>query len=56
MITVNLTKDEAQAIADAIWAWMSGVNYLGPTNMEALRTANNKLTRAIDGKTAAKVA
>jgi hypothetical protein len=48
MITVDLTRDEAQAVADTLCAWRTGVNYLGPTNTEALRRASNKLTAAID--------
>jgi len=48
MITVELTEAEAKAVAAAIRAWMMGVNYMGPTDMEALRWADNKLTAAID--------
>ena len=48
MITVEFTEAEARAVADTISAWMMGVNYMGPTDMEALRWANNKLTAAIE--------
>ena len=51
MVTIEFTEAEAQAVADAICAWMMGVNYMGPTDVEALRWANNKLTSAIDRET-----
>ena len=51
MITVNLTIDEAQAVVGAIRELVerSELNelVLGPIDWDDLRTANNKLTKAI---------
>ena len=51
VITVNLTMDEAQAVAGAIRELVerSELNelVLGPIDWDDLRTANDKLTRAI---------
>jgi hypothetical protein len=43
MITVQFTYDEAQALNDFIWG--------EETDSEALRTANDKLTAALDSDT-----
>jgi len=43
MITVLFTYDEAQALNDFIWG--------EETDSEALRTANDKLTAALDSDT-----
>jgi hypothetical protein len=51
VITVNLTIDEAQAVVGAIRELVerSELNelVLGPIDWDDLRTANNKLTKAI---------
>ena len=51
MITVNLTMDEAQAVAGALRELVerSELNelVLGPIDWDDLRTANDKLTKAI---------
>jgi hypothetical protein len=51
VITVNLTMDEAQAVAGAIRELVerSELNelVLGPIDWDDLRTANDKLTKAI---------
>ena len=55
MITVNLTMDEARAVADAIRELVerSEQNELiiGPIDWDDLRTAGNKLTETIETKT-----
>ena len=43
MITVQFTYDEAHALADFIWG--------EEADREALRTANDKLTAALDSDT-----
>jgi hypothetical protein len=43
MISVQFTYDEVQALVDFIWGEES--------DQEALRTANDKLTAALDSKT-----
>lgn len=52
MITVNLTMDEAQAVAGAVRELIerSELNeiVLGPIDWDDLRTASGKLTAAID--------
>ncbi len=52
MVTVNLTMDEAQAVAGAMRELIerSELNelVLGPIDWDDLRTAGSKLTAAID--------
>ncbi len=48
VIAVELTAAEAQALADAVCAWLAGAAYLGPTDTDALQRANTKLAAAID--------
>ena len=52
MITLNLTMEEARAAADAIQGLMEcdprNEPIPRPIDWEALRTANDKLTAAID--------
>jgi hypothetical protein len=52
MVTVNLTMDEAQAVAGAMRELIerSELNelILGPIDWDDLRTASSKLTAAID--------
>ena len=52
MVTVNLTMDEARAVAGAVRELIerSELNetILGPTDWDDLRTASSKLTAAID--------
>jgi hypothetical protein len=52
MVTVNLTMDEAQAVAGAIRELIERTELneliLGPIDWDDLRTARNKLTAAID--------
>ena len=46
MITVEFTQAEAQAVADAVWAYMDD-DYYPAIDLEALRTAYKRLTWAI---------
>jgi hypothetical protein len=52
MVTVNLTMDEAQAVAGAIRELIERTELnelvLGPIDWDDLRTARTKLTTAID--------
>jgi len=52
MVTVNLTMDEAQAVAGAMRELIERTELneliLGPIDWDDLRTARNKLTAAID--------
>jgi hypothetical protein len=52
MVTVNLTMDEAQAVAGAMRELIERTELneliLGPIDWDDLRTASNKLTAAID--------
>ena len=52
MVTVNLTMDEARAVAGAMRELIerSGLDelILGPVDWDDLRTASSKLTAAID--------
>jgi len=52
MVTVNLTTDEAKALADLIWEVLGRLEQnelvLGQVDWDDLRTAHNKLTTAID--------
>jgi hypothetical protein len=54
VVTVNLTMDEARAVADAIRELVerSEQNELiiGPIDWDDLRTASNKLTETIETK------
>lgn len=47
MVTIEFTEAEAHAAAGAVWAYIDD-GYYPPVDMEALRSANNKLTTAID--------
>ncbi len=54
MITVNLTLDEARAVADAIRELLERSEQneliLGPIDWDDLRTARSKLTEKIDSR------
>jgi alkanesulfonate monooxygenase SsuD/methylene tetrahydromethanopterin reductase-like flavin-dependent oxidoreductase (luciferase family) len=54
VITVGLTMGEAQAVADAIQELVERSEQnelvLGPIDWDDLRTAGDKLTKAIDGQ------
>jgi hypothetical protein len=50
MLTVEFTEAEAQTVADVIVAWGADDCPVGTIDTEALRTACDKLTAAIDGK------
>ena len=54
MITVNLTMDEARAVADAIRELVERSEQneliLGPIDWDDLRTASSKLTETIENQ------
>ncbi len=54
MITVNLTMDEARAVADAIRELLERSDQneliLGPIDWDDLRTASSKLTKKIGSR------
>jgi alkanesulfonate monooxygenase SsuD/methylene tetrahydromethanopterin reductase-like flavin-dependent oxidoreductase (luciferase family) len=56
MITLELTTAEAQAVADALRELVERTErdelILGPIDWDDLRTANNKLIKAIDDQKA----
>lgn len=51
MLTMEFTEAEAQMVVDVIVAWGADDCPVGTIDTEALRTASDKLTAAIDGKT-----
>lgn len=51
MIAIELTDGEAQAVADTLLAWAADDCPVGAVvDTEALRTANDKLTAAMDSQ------